>query len=157
MGNCPNCGGTRYDGFPHYCTVMAISTRLPLATGEGATTRENVNWLLAECGRLRDQLALTEKQRRIFEELAKLNASERADKAEAERDRLREELKTTRKNLKRATYIAEHLWQMVDQETWRSTGGDDGQGHYEGDYHAEQICIEIQELSGEMNLREQET
>src|SRR4051812_10934166 len=109
---------------------------LLLTTGEGATTRENVNWLLAECGRLRDQLVLTEKQRRIFEELSKLNASERADKAEAERDALREELKTTRKNLKRATYIAEHLWQMVDQETWRSTGGDDGQGHYEGDYHA---------------------
>lgn len=83
-------------------------------------------------------------------------AMERLAKAEAECDHLRVQLKTTRKNLKRATYIAEHLWQMIDQETWRSTGGDDGQGHYEGDYHAEQIRIEIQELSGEMNLREQE-
>src|SRR3954454_3084359 len=36
MGNCPDCGGTRDDGFPHYCTVMAISTRLPLTTGEGS-------------------------------------------------------------------------------------------------------------------------
>jgi len=49
--------------------------------------------------------------------------------------------------LARATHLAEHLWQMVDSETWRDTGGDDGQGHYEGDYHAEQTREEIQRLA----------
>ena len=44
----------------------------------------------------------------------------------------------------RATYVAEHLWQMVDRETWRAAGGDDGQGHYEGDYYAEQVRLEIE-------------
>jgi hypothetical protein len=47
------------------------------------------------------------------------------------------------KELARAAYVAEHLFQMIDRETWRSTGGDDGQGHYEGDYRAEQIQEEI--------------
>jgi hypothetical protein len=46
--------------------------------------------------------------------------------------------------LARAAYVAEHLAQMIDRETWRSTGGDDGQGHYEGDYRAEQIHEEIE-------------
>jgi hypothetical protein len=48
--------------------------------------------------------------------------------------------------LKRAAYIAEHLMQMIDQETWRATGSDDGQGHYEGDYHAEQVAEELRGL-----------
>jgi hypothetical protein len=39
--------------------------------------------------------------------------------------------------LKRATFIAEHLFQMISQDVWRDSGGDDMQGHYESDYHAE--------------------
>lgn len=35
--------------------------------------------------------------------------------------------------------VAEGLFQMIDRETWRATGGDDQQGHYEGDYRAAQI------------------
>lgn len=44
----------------------------------------------------------------------------------------------------RAAYVAEHLMQMIDRETWRSSGGDDGQGHYEGDYHEERTALEVQ-------------
>lgn len=47
------------------------------------------------------------------------------------------------KALRRAAYVAEHLMQMIDQETWRASGGDDGQGHYEGDYHEGQLAMEI--------------
>lgn len=46
--------------------------------------------------------------------------------------------------LDRAAFVAEHLMQMIDRETWRATGGDDGQGHYEGDYREEQTFAEIQ-------------
>lgn len=46
--------------------------------------------------------------------------------------------------LARAAFIAEHLHAMIDQETWRASGSDDMQGHYEGDYHAEQVLEEIQ-------------
>ena len=49
--------------------------------------------------------------------------------------------------LKRATFLAEHLMQMITPEQWRDTGGDDGQGHYEGDYHAEATFTEIRELA----------
>ena len=43
----------------------------------------------------------------------------------------------------RARNLAKHLFQMIDRETWRATGGDDGQGHYEGDYRAANIEEEI--------------
>lgn len=43
----------------------------------------------------------------------------------------------------RARHLAKHLFLMVDQKAWRDSGGDDGQGHYEGDYHAERIGEEI--------------
>jgi len=49
--------------------------------------------------------------------------------------------------LRRATYLAEHLFQMTDRETWLATGGDDGQGHYEGDYRAEQLLQELRSLA----------
>jgi hypothetical protein len=58
--------------------------------------------------------------------------------AERERDTLREKLA-------RAAFIAGHLMAMIDQETWRATGGDDQQGHYEGDYRAAQTLEEINE------------
>lgn len=47
--------------------------------------------------------------------------------------------------LVRAVQIAQGLHGMIDQETWRASGGDDMQGHYEGDYRAEQIWREIEE------------
>jgi hypothetical protein len=43
----------------------------------------------------------------------------------------------------RARHLAKHLFQMIDRDTWRATGGDDGQGHYEGDYRAASIEEEI--------------
>jgi hypothetical protein len=45
--------------------------------------------------------------------------------------------------LRRAAFVAERLMQMIDPQTWRDTGGDDAQGHYEGDYRAEQTAAEI--------------
>lgn len=48
-----------------------------------------------------------------------------------------------RATLARAAYVAEHLHAMIDRDTWRASGGDDGQGHYEGDYRAEQVACEI--------------
>jgi hypothetical protein len=47
--------------------------------------------------------------------------------------------------LARAAYVAEHLMQMIDRETWRASGGDDGQGHYEGDYHEARLALEVKE------------
>ena len=43
----------------------------------------------------------------------------------------------------KARHLASHLFQMIDRETWRATGGDDGQGHYEGEYRAAGIEEEI--------------
>jgi hypothetical protein len=60
------------------------------------------------------------------------------------RDRVQaEQIAALQKALKRAAYVAEHLFAMIDRETWRDNGADDGQGHYEGDYHAEQVRDEI--------------
>lgn len=50
--------------------------------------------------------------------------------------------------LRRAVYLAEHLWRMVPREVWRDTGGDDGQGHYEGDYRADKVREELAALAG---------
>lgn len=47
--------------------------------------------------------------------------------------------------LRRAVFLGEHLWQMVDRETWRAHGAE-WMGHYEGDYHAEQVRDELAEL-----------
>jgi hypothetical protein len=70
---------------------------------------------------------------------------EHVDAARAGYDALVVRADQLEKALARAAYVAEHLFQMVDRETWRSTGGDDGQGHYEGDYRAEQVQEEIRE------------
>jgi hypothetical protein len=45
----------------------------------------------------------------------------------------------------RAVYLAKHLFEMIDKETWRAQGAE-WMGQYEGDYWAEQILQEIQEL-----------
>ncbi len=42
-------------------------------------------------------------------------------------------------------HTADHLHAMIPAEAWRDAGGDDGQGHYEGDYHAEQTLTNIRE------------
>lgn len=55
-----------------------------------------------------------------------------------ERDQLAEALA-------RAAFVAEHLHAMIPQDAWRDSGGDDGQGHYEGDFHAEKVAVEIAE------------
>lgn len=35
----------------------------------------------------------------------------------------------------RARHLVVHLFRMITLEQWRDTGGDDGQGHYEGDLY----------------------
>ena len=55
----------------------------------------------------------------------------------AERDELREALAD-------AAITARHLHAMIPRQVWRDTGGDDGQGHYEGDYRASKIAEDIE-------------
>lgn len=45
--------------------------------------------------------------------------------------------------LARAAYVAEHLMQMIDRETWRSQGAE-WMGQYEGDHWEEQTAQEIE-------------
>jgi len=49
--------------------------------------------------------------------------------------------------LREATSIARHLYGMIDSETWREHGGDDQQGHYEGDYRAATVTEDIKRLA----------
>lgn len=42
-----------------------------------------------------------------------------------------------------ARHIAKNLFPMIDRKTWRSIGVEI-EGHYEGDYYAEQIRLEIE-------------
>ena len=65
-----------------------------------------------------------------------LAAEKRAESAERENGRLRA-------NLADAAELAGHLFQMIDPQTWRDWGADDGQGHYEGDYRAEKVAEQI--------------
>lgn len=46
--------------------------------------------------------------------------------------------------------LAERLFQMVPREAWRATGGDDQQGHYEGDYHQERVGQELARMRAEV-------
>lgn len=64
----------------------------------------------------------------------------------------REERDYLKDAAKRAVYLAEHLHGMIDRETWRAQGADDQQGHYEGDYWAEQTHVEIAELKAALNV-----
>ena len=50
--------------------------------------------------------------------------------------------------VKRLRTLVTNLFLMVDQDAWRATGGDDGQGHYEGDYRSEQLAEEINSWKG---------
>lgn len=70
-----------------------------------------------------------------------------AENFEVEAVIARRERDEAREALRRLAYIAGHLFQMVDRETWRGTGGDDGQGHYEGECRAEALEREIRELA----------
>ena len=65
------------------------------------------------------------------------------------------EVVALRAALERAAFIADNLHAMIDPETWRDSGGDDSQGHYEGDYRAEQCLQEIQSLA--ILAREEQT
>ena len=115
--------------------------------------------------RLEHAIAALEAQAARVEELErKLAASHEATRqvaadATAERDaalaqwkltlrqyrELSAQLEAAREALRRAAYVAEHLMQMIDPETWRLEGGDDMQGHYEGDYRAARLAEEIKE------------
>jgi len=70
----------------------------------------------------------------------------------AERDEARREVDNVlgfideAEALARAVRLLENLFAMIPREVWRDSGGDDGQGHYEGDYRAEGIRDEIASL-----------
>jgi len=46
------------------------------------------------------------------------------------------EFEALHEKLDRARLIARTLFAMVPRQAWLDSGGDDGQGHYEGDYRA---------------------
>lgn len=56
---------------------------------------------------------------------------------------LQTEVRRLRAENERLLHIAEHLFAMVPDDVWRATGGDDGQGHYEGDYRAAGLRDEL--------------
>lgn len=62
-------------------------------------------------------------------------------------DALEAELVVERERAERLHFLAERMFQMIPPEVWREQGGDDGQGHYEGDYWAEQLRDELVALS----------
>lgn len=57
-----------------------------------------------------------------------------------------DEIEDLRADLARAVYLAEHLHQMIPREVWRDHGAE-WMGHYEGDYHAEQVAEELKALA----------
>ena len=57
-------------------------------------------------------------------------------------DAAREALATVEEDTKRLLYISKHLFQMIPQNVWRENGAE-WQGHYEGDYWAEQVHTEL--------------
>lgn len=93
------------------------------------------------------------RRERIKEERAYLDHfADRAEKyardigmtATAELAEVNRKLAETREALKRAAYVAEHLMQMIDRETWRAHGAD-VEGVYEGDHHEAQLALEVKE------------
>lgn len=56
--------------------------------------------------------------------------------------------------LSRAVYLAKNLLGMIPGQVWRDQGGDDGQGHYEGDYYAERVATELDELAASLPATE---
>lgn len=119
------------------------------------------------CSRLRTELTVAEAERDEAQQLA-VQATEEAEsyrkragvteyhqlrRTRAEKQladeldhvaELEAEVTQLREALARAAYVSRNLFNMIDRETWRAEGGDDMQGHYEGDYHAEQVSIEIE-------------
>ena len=65
---------------------------------------------------------------------------------------LEEKEEELRSLLARAAYVADHLMDMIDRETWRESGATGPEGQYEGDYRQAQVALEIKrwkEIAGE--------
>jgi len=109
------------------------------------------------------QDALDDALRRVAELESHLEQSEQyRQAAQDERDRWREiantrdlaemtrvawlehDVRELRAALREAHHTGRQLMGMVDRQTWRDQGGDDGQGHYEGDYYAEKVSGQIE-------------
>lgn len=73
--------------------------------------------------------------------------------SEARAEAAERDLATAREELRGTVKLALQLHAMIPREVWRSQGGDDQQGHYEGDYHAEyietQLIAALRSLDGE--------
>lgn len=92
---------------------------------------------------------ISEELNKLEEELAFRATVARANKqgiTESLHKRSLETIQELRKALGRAAFTSEHLFQMISREEWRATGGDDGQGHYEGEYYADKVYEEIKQL-----------
>jgi hypothetical protein len=110
---------------------------------------------MRDCSPLLNGCSRVNKAHDVLDALAaRLEAeTRRADEAEQSREeadrrwsrseaRLEAETRA-RENAEReligTTKLARQLWGMIPKDVWRASGGDDMQGHYEGDYHAEMI------------------
>jgi hypothetical protein len=51
---------------------------------------------------------------------------------------------TDRERAERLLFLAEHLFEMIDRETWRAEGAE-YMGQYEGDHHAESVLAELRD------------
>lgn len=108
-----------------------------------------VDWR-ERAARLAEEVEHARSTRDKTREAAKVTIRNMASALERSQQKNRDlaaEVERLRDVAKRAIYLAEHLFQMVPREVWRDTGGDDGQGHYEGDHRAEQTAAEIAALA----------
>lgn len=53
---------------------------------------------------------------------------------------------------RRAIYLAVHLMDMIDPQTWRDSGAIGPEGQYEGEYRAAGVMDELKELSHTLGL-----
>lgn len=70
-----------------------------------------------------------------------------SDGADAALTELAERANAAERGQARAADIALGLFQMIPVDAWRDHGGDDGQGHYEGEYRAAAIQDELHALA----------
>lgn len=97
-----------------------------------------------------DVEAAVEQVRAAIERLAcdgPVTQAEYCGPADAALDRLRSHVRALERDRERAVFLAQHLFQMISPDVWRYSGADDGQGHYEGEYRAEQLWNELTALA----------
>jgi hypothetical protein len=105
-----------------------VPERKPDPLSEEARRLSAAKWVMPPPDELDNPGWNLNRARHVLVELA-----ECLERAEAERER--------------AVYLAKNLLGMIPPQAWRDQGGDDGQGHYEGDYYAERVATELEALA----------